>query len=414
MNNEARDKAILEALKQKFNEGKNILLTGQAGTGKTHTLNMFMDWLKEEGVHVGLAGSTGIAAINIGGTTIHRMFGINRASNIEEFVNLLKFEDGVRKTHAKRLKELLEFDIIIIDEVSMVGSPLFELLDFILRKGTGSDEPFGGMQVMFTGDFLQLPPIVGGYAFESRVWEEARFSVIHLTKVHRQSDPDFLEVLSKVRLGIVDDQVENFIESKMHNKAVSFEATKLYARNVSVDSENEKMLDAIPGKERVYIAELNGEESNLNMLKKGITALEDLRLKVGVKVMALRNGEDLTYVNGSIGTVIRLASTSVVVEFENGEREVIEPWTWTANDSSGNKLASFTQIPLRPAYAITIHKSQGMTIDGELIIDCNGIRSDGQFYVALSRIKDPSKLKITNYKRGSIQASSMAKSFYGE
>lgn len=97
------------------------------------------------------------------------MFGINRASNIEEFVNLLKYEEGVRRTHAKRLKELMEFDIIIIDEVSMVGTPLFELLDFVLRKATGSDEPFGGIQIMFTGDFLQLPPIVGGYAFESPI-----------------------------------------------------------------------------------------------------------------------------------------------------------------------------------------------------------------------------------------------------
>ncbi len=414
MNNETRDKAILEALKTKFNEGKNILLTGQAGTGKTYTLNMFMNWLKEEKVHVGLAGSTGIAAINIGGTTIHRMFGINRASNIEDFVNLLKYEEGVRRVHAKRVKELMEFDIIIIDEVSMVGSPLFELIDFVLRKATGSDEPFGGVQMMFTGDFLQLPPVVGKYAFESLIWEEARFSVIHLTKVHRQSDQEFLDVLSKVRLGVYDDQVANFIDSKMHNKAVPFEATKLYARNVSVDEENERMLDAVPGKERLYIAELTGDESSLNMLTKGITALEDLRLKVGVKVMALKNGEDLTYVNGSIGTVLRMSSTSVVVEFENGEREAIEPWTWTANDSSGNKLASFTQIPLRPAYAITIHKSQGMTIDGDLIIDCNGIRSDGQFYVALSRIKDPSKLKITNFNRNSIKASSMAKSFYGE
>lgn len=405
---------ILDAIKNKFKEGRNIFLTGQAGTGKTYTLNSFLEWLRINGNNVGLAGSTGVAAINIGGTTVHRLFGIGLSKNIEDFINRMETEAIFRRSHLKRLDELMDFDLIVIDEVSMIGKQLLDLLDYILRQATGlMDKAFGGKQVMFTGDFLQLPPVQDDYAFNSPSWSYANFCMIHLTKVHRQVDEEFKNVLSKLRFGQYDEEVEDFINSRVYNGEVKNDSTKLYARNKSVDEENQRMLDSIPGRTKSYKGEGEGLASNLKSLMNGITAPEVLELKVGCKVMSLKNDENLEYVNGSIGHVVKLNMSSVVVEFENGEKSVISEHTWNSKDAKGNVMASFTQIPLRLAYAITMHKSQGMTIDGELFIDCDGIRSNGQFYVAISRIRDHNKLKIINFDKSVVKASIVAKGIYG-
>lgn len=405
---------ILDAIKNKFKEGRNIFLTGQAGTGKTYTLNSFLEWLRINGYNVGLAGSTGVAAINIGGTTVHRLFGIGLSKNIEDFINRMETEAIFRRSHLKRLDELMDFDLIVIDEVSMIGKQLLDLLDYILRQATGlMDKAFGGKQVMFTGDFLQLPPVQDDYAFNSPSWSDANFCMIHLTKVHRQVDEEFKNVLSKLRFGQYDEEVEDFINSRVYNGEVKNDSTKLYARNKSVDEENQRMLDSIPGRTKSYKGEGEGLASNLKSLMNGITAPEVLELKVGCKVMSLKNDENLEYVNGSIGHVVKLNMSSVVVEFENGEKSVISEHTWNSKDAKGNVMASFTQIPLRLAYAITMHKSQGMTIDGDLFIDCDGIRSNGQFYVAISRIRDHNKLKIINFDKSVVKASIVAKGIYG-
>lgn len=408
-----RDEKILNAIIERFKQGKNILLTGEAGTGKTYTLNRFLNWMEEEGYKVALAGSTGISAINIGGNTVHRLFGINRSSNIEEFQELLKYDERARVNHLRRMKELLTCDLIVIDEISMIGSKLLELIDYILRKANDIDEPFGAMNVLFIGDFLQLPPVNDKFAFESDVWKEARMSLITLTEIKRQENIDFINILSKIRVGNIDSSVTSFIKERLYSGELEDDSTKLYARNASVDQENERILKKIDGTKKIYSGESNGESNDVSLLLKGINATEVLELKKGAKVMALVNDSELNYVNGSIGHVTKLKELSVEVTFENGIVEIIEPYTWESKDSNGNVKASFTQIPLRLAYAITMHKSQGMTIDGELFIDCSGIRSYGQFYVAMSRIKDPNKLKIINYKDNVVKTSPEAKMFYG-
>lgn len=406
------NKKIIEAVIERFKQGKNILITGQAGVGKTYLLNEFLDWLEENKYNVGLAGSTGVAAINIGGTTAHRMFGINKASNVIDFLRIMKYEESARRAHYKRMKEMLKYDVLVIDEVSMIGSKLLELIDYVLKSAMENELPFGGKQIIFSGDFLQLPPINDTFAFESPIWKEGQFSVIHLTKVYRQDDPLFLEVLTKLRIGEYDSQVEEFINERIWEGDVSDDATKLYSRNASVDNENTSMLQELKGKKKIYKSESNGAYSDVMVLTRNINAPKELELKVGAKVMSLKNAEDLSYVNGSIGKVKKLNIKSVTVEFENGITEIIEPWTWTLMDNNGTITASYSQIPLRLAYAITMHKSQGMTIDGELFIDCDGIRNDGQFYVAVSRIKDFNKLKIVNFKREYISANKKAVSFY--
>ncbi len=403
---------IIKALIERFNEGKNILLTGQAGVGKTYILNEFLDHLRDEDCSFALAGSTGVAALNIGGTTTHRLFGINRASNIEEFEKLRTAEYMVGRTHKSRMDDLATVDVIIIDEVSMIGKSLLELFDFVLRKANKTEEPFGGKQIIFSGDFLQLPPINDEFAFLSPVWKDARFSVIHLTKVHRQDDPVFLEVLSKLRVGTYDDQVEEFINERIWDGDVDDRATKLYSRNKSVDKENERLLKSLPGKEVSYEAIGEGYEGDLKSLSNSILAPEKLSLKVGAKVMSLKNDEDLLYVNGSVGKVTKLDKHSVRVLFEDGEEAVITRSSWSLKNTKGEVVASIEQIPLKLAYAITMHKSQGMSIDGELFIDCDGIRTPGQFYVAISRVRDFKKLKIVNFNKSLVTADKTAVSFY--
>lgn len=403
---------IIDALIERFNEGKNILITGQAGVGKTFILNEFLEYLYDEGVTFALAGSTGVAALNIGGTTAHRLFGINRASSIEDFENLRSNEFMVGRTHKSRMMELAEIEVIVIDEISMIGKELLELFDYVLKKAFKTEEPFGGKQIIFSGDFLQLPPIKDDFAFLSPVWKDAKFSVVHLTKVHRQDDPTFLEVLSKLRVGIYDEQVEKFIDDRIWNGPVDDSATKLYSRNKSVDKENEEMLKSLPGKSKTYEAEAFGYENDINSLSKSILAPESLTLKVGAKVMSLKNDEDLLYVNGSIGTVTKMNPNSVEVLFEDGEEATITRSSWSLKNTKGEEIASIEQIPLKLAYAITMHKSQGMSIDGELFVDCDGIRTPGQFYVAISRVRDFKKLKIVNFKRSFVEADKTAISFY--
>lgn len=402
---EVKDYPELEALIKLFEDGENIFLNGQAGTGKSYLLKKFLKWLDVKEKVYSLAGSTGVAAINVGGTTLHRMLGIGLSNSREEFVDNLKSEVWLRNVHKKRMLELMESDIIIIDEISMVSDSMLELMDFTLRSATGFDEPFGGMQIMFTGDFYQLPPVKGDYAFMSPSWKEKGFRPLTLTKVKRQDDAEFVSVLNKIRKGIVDIEVEQFLESKVHNEPVDSSATKLYSRNVSVDKENESMLANLEGKAKVYKGEMDGDQKLASGLAKQINSNIELELKVGVKVMSMVNDAELAYVNGSIGTVVKMSSNGVIVEFEDGYRDLIEPFTWYSKDAKGNILAAYTQIPLKLAYAITIHKSQGMTIDGELFVDCDGITQNGQFYVALSRVRDSKKLKIINYNRNLIKTS---------
>ncbi len=400
----------LNSLIDKFNKGNNILITGQAGVGKTYLLNEFLLWLDDEGYEVALAGSTGVAAINIGGSTIHRMFGINRASSIQELLELIRHHQWIGNVYRSRMNNLITNHVIVIDEVSMIGSSLLELMDYSLRKFTKRDEPFGGIQMVFTGDFLQLPPVNDQFAFESHVWEEANFDILKLDKIYRQDDSNFIEVLSKIRLGIYDEQVDKFILDTQSNE-ISEDATKLYARNLSVDKDNESMLNNIDGDTYKFTARTIGKDNDVKSLSNNILAASELKLKIGSKVMSLVNEEELNYVNGSIGKVIDIKKAYVKVQFEDGYIYDIYPHTWTSNNEKGEEIASFEQMPLRLAYAITMHKSQGMTIDGDLFIDCYGIRTEGQFYVALSRIKNPDNIRIINFNRNIVRASEKALEF---
>lgn len=399
----------INELIKSVSEGENIFVTGQAGTGKTYLLNKLRKHLEKEDISYELAASTGIAAIGINGTTIHRLFGLGISSSVKEYEEALErktiFFGMVRKAH----KRIVSTDIIIIDEASMISSSLLELIHYICVEATGSQEPFGGKQLILFGDFLQLPPINDNYAFESQVWDFAKFKIFNLTKVHRQDDKEFINILSKIRLGISDEEVNKFLIKKINPDIDVSSYTKLYAKNKTVDNDNDRLLKQLKGDEHVFTAEIEGNKSIVNKM---ITP-EVLKLKENAKVISTANHEELDYVNGSIGKVLKITSKSVTVEFENGSVNKITSNTWEEYDGP-EIISTFKQIPLKLAYAMTIHKSQGQTIDGELFIDSDGMFEDGQMYVALSRIKDHNKLILGVPKRSVIKANKKAIKFYND
>ncbi len=399
----------IDELVDLYEEGSNIIITGQAGVGKSYLLNTFREFLEEQEVNFEIAASTGMASINIGATTVHRLFGIGISKDIDDYNNRINSGDiyfGTLKKSASRLKNA---DVIIIDEISMVGAKLMDLIDYVLKSATGINAPFGGKQLIFIGDFLQLPPINDKFAFESDAWKSAQFNVMNLTKVYRQEDSKFIDVLGKVRLAEIDEEVYEFIKEKAKPGVDTTNYTKLYARNNKVDEVNLQMLNTINEDAYEFVAVIEGPQG---ISKKMITP-EVLTLKVGARVMSTANHDDLEYVNGSLGIVKRIENNYVVVKFDNGSVNKIVANTWWDYDGK-TTTGSFTQIPLKLAYAITIHKSQGQTIDGTLLIDSEGIFEDGQFYVALSRIRDHNKLVLLNPRNEHIKANPKAIQFYND
>jgi len=390
----------------------NIFLTGQAGTGKSYTINNFIKWASGEGIEVALTASTGVAAINIGGITIHSFLGTRICKNIKEYEEL-----KIKKEYLNEIKDCINaIDVLIVDEISMLSKDYIDLIDHILKKATGSSNPFGGKRVIFTGDFLQLPPISKEkrtFAFESNSWKEGKFKIINLTKIHRQKDKEFSSILSKIRMGDSSDEVFNFFNNLNSNKIDwKDKSLKLFSTNKKVSEYNQTEIDMMDGEIIRYYAKTWGENKfDEDKIIKNVFADEVLELKVNARVISLKNSQDFTYVNGSLGTVLKLNDSSVFVEFDNGVKRIISNEEWKTTDMEGKTSATFEQIPLKLAYALTIHKSQGMSID-ELTIDCSEIFEEGQFYVAISRATNKDKLKLVGFEEKHIKANKKAVSFY--
>ncbi len=389
---------------------KNIFLTGQAGTGKTTTINRYIEWAERNDINVALTASTGISAINIGGTTIHSFLGSKLANSIEEYNKL-----NVNKSNWKKIKENInKIDSLVIDEVSMLNAKYIDMIDYILKKATNISEPFGGKKVIFVGDFLQLPPISKNkeFAFDSKAWREAKIKILNLTKIHRQEDAEFVNILGKIRLGNIDELIINYLDRINYKKIENDDSVKLFAKNVNVDEFNKNELNKIKGRPKIYEAKITGKDSNYKKnIVKNVLANKILELKVGSRIMSLKNDYNHNFVNGSLGKIIQLNPKSVRVRFDNGFETTFGYEKWETFDLDGKVTASFEQIPLKLAYAITIHKSQGMTID-KLTIDCLGIFEEGQFYVAISRAKNKEGLKLVWFKTNHIRTNKRATSYY--
>lgn len=366
--------------------GANVFLTGEAGSGKTHVLREYLNYLDEHGVVVGKTASTGIAATHMGGVTIHSWSGIGIKDSLSEY-DL----DAIREKSYLQ-NRINKTDVLVIDEISMMHHFRFDMVDKVLRVLRDRDEPFGGMQVVVSGDFFQLPPVSRSYetaahfAYRSSSWQELNFRVCYLDEQYRQTDKTYNGILNAIRSGRANQEnIRQALASRLVASQKKEFITKLYTHNVDVDLENERELAAMQGKLYEYEALTRGRTPLVEALKKSCLAPEFLKLKIGAQVMFVKNNFDLGYANGTLGTVIDCESENVKVQLRDGSEILVEPEVWRVEEE-GKVKAEFAQLPLRLSWAITVHKSQGMSLDAAQI-DLTKAFEKGMGYVALSRIR---------------------------
>jgi ATP-dependent exoDNAse (exonuclease V) alpha subunit len=388
--------------------GENIFLTGSAGTGKTYVLNQYIKYLKERRVPVSITASTGIAATHLEGTTIHAWSGIG----IKSALSARNLQELRKKKYLK--KNIDKSKVLIIDEISMLHKKQLNMVNEVLKYFKETEEAFGGIQVVLCGDFFQLPP-VGDYnetnrdkfSFMSQSWLDANLTICYLTDQYRQTDNELNQIPNEIRTGNISQNSKDILSSNQVILDVE-EPTKLYTHNVDVDRINIQHLNSIKGKKENYKATIKGNLKLAETVKRSIMAPEKLELKIGSKVMFVKNNHDKGYLNGSLGNVIRYDNDGLpVVRLLNGYEITAEHEDWRIEDESGKMLVSFQQVPLRLAWAITVHKSQGMTLDAAEM-DLSKTFEKGQGYVALSRVKSLAGLNLTAYNNIALEVDDLA------
>ncbi|MCS5735420.1 ATP-dependent DNA helicase [Herbiconiux daphne] len=384
---------------------KHVFVTGRAGTGKSTLLN-HLSWNTEK--QLVISAPTGVAALNVGGQTIHSLFRLP--------IGVIADHDIEQNAEVRKL--LNTIDTLVIDEVSMVNADLMDAIDRSLRQARQRPlEAFGGVQVVLFGDPYQLAPVPGDgderayfadhyrsmWFFDAKVWQETDLAIVELTEIHRQHDDDFKFMLNAVRFGMVTKEIADALNGAGARSPAPETAITLATRNDAVNRINQSALARLPGRVLSAKAEISGDFGG-----RTYPADVNLELKVGAQVMFLRNDADQRWVNGTVGTVTKIDST-VFVDVD-GEVHEVDPVAWEkyrysyapeSKQLSKEVIGEFTQFPLRLAWAVTIHKSQGQTYD-EAIVDLGSrVFSPGQTYVALSRLTSLEGLYLTRPLRPS-------------
>ncbi|MGP4119873.1 AAA family ATPase [Psychrobacter aquimaris] len=457
-----RQSSALDILKT----GQNVFLTGSAGSGKTYTLNQYIDYLRARRVPVAVTASTGIAATHMNGTTIHSWSGIGIKDELSDrdLSNLSR-----KQFLADRLKDTA---VLVIDEISMLHAKQLNLVSQVLKHIRKNDKAFGGIQVVVAGDFFQLPPIGSKgetnrekFAFMSEAWLDAKFHICYLSEQHRQVSEaangglDLDDILNQIRRQEVTFESIAALEATF-DQNVDIKRTRLYTHNLNVNSINDKELAALEGEMMRFTATSTGDSKLVETLKKTVRTQDDLVLKVGAKVMFIKNNTELGVSNGTMGELIGFAAVKInddskdssndlieddddsaeietdknvkgkskkaikkkekpkskkpttqkmpVVRLNSGREVVAEPEEWIIEDETGDVLASYEQVPICLAWAITIHKSQGMTLDAAEI-DLSRTFELGQGYVALSRLKSLAGLQLLGMNDMSLQLDPLAR-----
>ncbi|WP_440454616.1 AAA family ATPase [Psychrobacter sp. ASPA161_9] len=450
-----RQSSALDILKT----GQNVFLTGSAGSGKTYTLNQYINYLRARRVPVAVTASTGIAATHMNGTTIHSWSGIGIKDELtdRDLTNLSR-----KQFLADRLKDTA---VLIIDEISMLHSKQLNLVSQVLKHVRKNDKAFGGIQVVVAGDFFQLPPIGSKgesnrekFAFMSEAWLDAKFHICYLSEQHRQVSEaangglDLDDILNQIRRQEVTFEAIAALEAT-YDQNVDIKRTRLYTHNLNVNKINDKELAALDGEMMHFESTVTGDSKLVETLKKTVRTQDELILKVGAKVMFIKNNTELGVSNGTMGELIGFAAVKVddgkdnsdllieedvstdsdtdtaknkskdkekpkakkpttqkmpVVRLNSGREVIAEPEEWIIEDETGDVLASYLQVPLCLAWAITIHKSQGMTLDAAEI-DLSRTFELGQGYVALSRLKSLAGLQLLGMNDMSLQLDPLAR-----
>ena len=370
--------------------GYNVFLTGPPGSGKTYLLNKYVEYLKENHKSVAVTASTGVAATHMNGTTLHSWSGLG----IKEDLSKGDINRLMRKPYLK--KHYNNTQILVIDEISMLTANQFDAVDRAARRFKKSFKSFGGMQVVCSGDLFQLPPInkngEARFVVESQAWKGMDMKICYLEEQHRHKDKNLFDLLNHIRNNNISESKKILAARK--EEEISEIHTKLYTHNVDVDAVNSVELDKIEGKEFVYHMTASGRHEIVNALKRSCLAPERLVLKKGARVMFLKNNFEAGYVNGTQGNVVGFASDdSPIVETTRGQKITAQLASWTV-DEEGRIIARLNQLPLRLAWAITVHKSQGMNLDSAEI-DLSKCFVEGMGYVALSRLRTLAGLKLT-------------------
>jgi hypothetical protein len=380
-------------------EGNSVFLTGAPGAGKTHVLNRFINYLRSKNVPAAVTAPTGIAATHIGGLTLHSWSGLGVREHVDQNV----IEHLLKKSYL--LKRFEKTEVLIIDEVSMLTPQLFEAVDELMRNVRFSNEPFGGMQVVLTGDFFQLPPIskngVRRFVWQTDAWGRLNPKVCYISERHRHNDDDLIRLLDEMRSNDISELSYEVLQNCMNCQLPKdIVPTRLYTHNLDVDRINEAELHKLPGRIHRFGVVTKGRKPLCERMLQGSLIAQPLELKKGAAVMFIKNNFEQGYVNGSLGTVIDFDEESgyPLVKLSNGDIILAEPAEWSTEDESGKKLASIAQVPVRLAWAITVHKSQGMTLDAAEV-DLSKAFEPGHGYVALSRVKDLRGLRLLGFNQ---------------
>ena len=383
--------------------GANVFLTGEPGSGKTHVTRTFISYLRDHGIEPSITASTGIAATHIHGMTIHAWsgLGIKNSLNAYDLDALSTKEYLVRRINTAK--------VLIIDEISMLSSNTLSMVDVVCRTLRGSPEPFGGLQVVLVGDFFQLPPVSkfgseAQFAYQSPSWKNLKLITCYLTEQHRQEDTSLLALLSAIRSGSIEDFHHEELQSRTKNNKVStISNTQLFTKNIAVDKLNDEKLSALSGREEVFTMDSKGSASLVEGLKKGCLSPEVLRLKKDAVVMCTKNNPQAGFANGTLGKVFGFESGTryPIIETNDGKRITIMQMEWVVEED-GKVKARISQIPLRLAWAITIHKSQGMSLDSASM-DLTDVFEYGQGYVALSRVRTFGGISLSGYNQRALE-----------
>lgn len=368
--------------------GTNVFLTGEPGSGKTYLVNEYVRYLRAHEIHVAITASTGIAATHINGVTIHSWSGIGiRKKLMPRDLDIITGTERIAK-------QVRRTQVLIIDEISMLDAATLDMVELVCRTIRHIDEPFGGLQVVVVGDFFQLPPVSkhgeepAQFAFTSAAWAETMFQVCYLTEQHRQSDTALSSVLAAIRGGVIEEEMIAHLQTRRiahHDDQIH--ATKLYSHNANVDEVNATKLAQLPDETHVFEMEHHGAKSKVEQLMRGCLSPEKLELKIGASVMCTRNNPEKGFSNGTLATIIDFDPHDhyPIIKTRTGRRITVEPMEWAMEE--GEKVrARISQIPLRLAWAITVHKSQGMSLDAA-VMDLSQSFAFGQGYVALSRVR---------------------------